>query len=120
MEQEVDMKGKLSAFKTALILAAVTLAGGLILTPSVGAARVWVDVGVGVPFPYPYYYPYYAPYYYPSIVYAQPPAIYAPQPAAPAGAPAAQTWYYCNNPQGYYPYVSACPGGWREVPATPH
>ena len=26
-------------------------------------------------------------------------------------------WYYCNYPPGYYPYVHACPSGWRVVPA---
>jgi len=24
-------------------------------------------------------------------------------------------WYYCQNPQGYYPYVKSCPGGWMQV-----
>jgi len=24
-------------------------------------------------------------------------------------------WYYCENPRGYYPYVSECPGGWMKV-----
>ena len=24
-------------------------------------------------------------------------------------------WYYCENPQGYYPYVKSCPGGWMKV-----
>ena len=28
-------------------------------------------------------------------------------------------WYYCNNPEGYYPDVQQCPGGWRTVPASP-
>ncbi|HLY79308.1 MAG TPA: hypothetical protein VKQ70_08035 [Caulobacteraceae bacterium] len=26
-------------------------------------------------------------------------------------------WYYCPSPPGYYPYVHACPSGWRVVPA---
>jgi hypothetical protein len=29
-------------------------------------------------------------------------------------------WYYCDNPQGYYRYVSHGPGGWWQVPATSH
>lgn len=29
------------------------------------------------------------------------------------------TWYHCDNPSGYYPYVSQCPGGWQAVPAAP-
>jgi hypothetical protein len=29
-------------------------------------------------------------------------------------------WYYCRNPQGYYPYVKRCPSGWmRVVPSPP-
>jgi hypothetical protein len=24
-------------------------------------------------------------------------------------------WYYCQDPQGYYPYVKTCPGGWMKV-----
>jgi hypothetical protein len=28
-------------------------------------------------------------------------------------------WYYCNNPQGYYPDVRVCPNGWKTVPAQP-
>ena len=27
-------------------------------------------------------------------------------------------WYYCSNPQGYYPYVKSCPGGW--IPVAPN
>ena len=28
-------------------------------------------------------------------------------------------WYYCEDPQGYYPYVKACNGPWQPVPPTP-
>ncbi|MGA8758346.1 MAG: hypothetical protein WB611_18860 [Stellaceae bacterium] len=31
---------------------------------------------------------------------------------------AAQTWYYCSNPAGYYPYVSQCYTQWQPVPAS--
>ena len=24
-------------------------------------------------------------------------------------------WYYCPNPQGYYPYIKNCPNGWMKV-----
>jgi hypothetical protein len=27
-------------------------------------------------------------------------------------------WYYCRNPQGYYPYLTSCPGGWVQVIPT--
>jgi hypothetical protein len=29
-----------------------------------------------------------------------------------------QTWYYCSNPAGYYPYVTQCNTGWQAVPAS--
>jgi len=28
-------------------------------------------------------------------------------------------WYYCQNPQGYYPYVRQCPSGWQTVVPPP-
>jgi len=43
----------------------------------------------------------------------QPVQVQQPSPSAPP------SWYYCNNPHGYYPYVTNCPGGWVSVPATP-
>jgi len=67
----------------------------------------------GYPYPYPYYYPPYPAYY-------APPA--APPPQAPiqaTGAPPQQFWYYCDNPQGYYPYVTDCSSSWRQVTPTP-
>jgi hypothetical protein len=32
--------------------------------------------------------------------------------------PYSQTWYYCSEPAGYYPYVSQCNTGWQTVPAS--
>ena len=29
-----------------------------------------------------------------------------------------QTWYYCSDPSGYYPYVTQCNTGWQTVPAS--
>lgn len=29
------------------------------------------------------------------------------------------SWYHCNKPEGYYPYVKECRSGWEEVPASP-
>ena len=26
-------------------------------------------------------------------------------------------WYYCHNPDGFYPSIKACPTGWQRVPA---
>lgn len=60
-----------------------------------------------------------APYYYsaPPVVVQQPP-VYV-QPTEPPEEP--KYWYYCQNPQGYYPYIQQCPKGWMKVvpPATP-
>jgi hypothetical protein len=29
-------------------------------------------------------------------------------------------WYYCSNPQGYYPYVKNCSVNWIPVPPKPN
>jgi len=58
-------------------------------------------------------------YPYPTVIstvtYPEPAAA-PPPPAVPAATP---TYYYCDNPAGYYPYVPNCPTPWRAVPATP-
>jgi hypothetical protein len=65
----------------------------------------------------------------PRPVYVAPPVYYAPPPPAaypsyvPAPVPPGPAasgyqpyyWYYCQNPQGYYPYIKSCPGGWMTV-----
>jgi hypothetical protein len=63
-------------------------------------------------------------YFYPEPVYPYPtyvpPAVIVQQPPPmPQGLPPAQSWYYCDNPKGYYPYVASCGTAWREVPTTP-
>jgi hypothetical protein len=40
------------------------------------------------------------------------PPVVVPPPA-PLQPPA--YWYYCQDPQGYYPYTRECPGGWMTV-----
>jgi hypothetical protein len=58
------------------------------------------------------------PAYYPEPAYVAP-YVYSP-PAATVAAPSAQSWWYhCSNPEGYYPYVTACPPGWTRVSPTP-
>ena len=71
------------------------------------------------------------PYYYADdVYYVQQPSGYqvvAPPPDQTAtmpgeGAPpaaASGSWYYCRSANGYYPYVSQCPEGWKTVPASP-
>jgi len=36
-----------------------------------------------------------------------------------AAQPAQGSWFYCESVKGYYPYVSECKEGWRQVPAAP-
>jgi len=48
-------------------------------------------------------------YWYPAPVYPY------PDPFIPPGA-APGFWYWCDAYQQYYPYVGACPSGWRAVP----
>ena len=73
----------------------------------------WVVGGVYYPYPAPVY-PYPDPYTPPvAVAPAPPPVAQAPGPAQ------AGTWYYCDAPRGYYPYVPQCQSAWRAVPATP-
>ena len=68
--------------------------------------------------PYYPYYPYNPYYSNPPVVIEQQPSTYIQQ------APQDETqsyWYFCKNPEGYYPYVKKCPKGWLKVipPQTP-
>ncbi|MBS4097978.1 MAG: hypothetical protein KGZ83_14195 [Sulfuricella sp.] len=112
-----------------------------------GSVGIYLGPGPAWPwYAYPprYYYPPYPPYQPmvvvpptppvyiertdipPALTVQPPPAIQAPAPApvppavqAPAPAPESY-WYYCTDPQGYYPYVKSCPLGWQKVaPAVP-
>ena len=89
--------------------------GGWGWGPSIGLG---LDLGLSG---YPYYCSPYYPYYSPAPVIEQPTAeIYAePVPSQPS-QPVQQTyWYYCRAPEGYYPYVKQCPGGWMKVVPSP-
>ena len=61
---------------------------------------------------YGYGYPGYGYYNSPVVVEREAPVYVQPE-AQP------QYWYYCQAPQGYYPYVQQCPGGWQKVLPTP-
>ena len=61
-----------------------------------------VDIIIGPSLGWTYYPP---PYY--------PPPVYIEQ--APAAPPPQNYWYYCTDPQGYYPTIKECPGGWLKV-----
>jgi hypothetical protein len=85
----------------------------------VGHPRVWVG-----------YRGWWGPWFYwgaPVVVgppYAPPPVVMQQQPPVYAEPEQNQNyWYYCQNPQGYYPYINSCPGGWMKVvpqPAPPN
>src|SRR5689334_12119918 len=71
-----------------------------------GHARVGVFIGAPLwpwYYPAPYYYP--PPYAYPPVVTvpAAPPPVYVEQASPPQATQ--NSWYYCSNPDGYYPYV---------------
>jgi len=80
-----------------------------------GGPHVLIGGYFGLPYYYPYGYPSYYTYAcpYPSYpyTYAEPP-VYVEQDQP-------SYWYYCRDPQGYYPYVTSCPSGWTRVIATP-
>lgn len=62
--------------------------------------------------PYPYYYS------SPRVIIERPTTDYYIQPTPEQRAEPAY-WYYCRKPDGYYPYVKQCPGGWMKVVPTP-
>jgi hypothetical protein len=73
-----------------------------------GGGGVGIGISIG-----PFWVPDAAP------VVVPPPAAVIPDPSVvrpPTGPP---SWYSCDNPLGYYPYVSQCPRGWRAVSPTP-
>jgi len=85
-------------------------------------------IGLGFYFgpPYPLYSPFYYPYpAYPPVVVvpAQPQEYIEKGQFSDPQASASQSgnyWYHCDRPEGYYPYIKDCPGGWKaEVPSPP-
>ena len=77
--------------------------------------------GYGYPF-YDYGYPFYYPPYYaypPTIIVPTEPPVYIQKEQPQPVQPQSNYWYYCENPQGYYPYVKNCPNGWQQVSPQP-
>ncbi len=78
--------------------------------------RARVNVWFGGPFWWGIPFGYGFPYVVERPVIVQPSA----EPVfVPSAAQQMHYWYYCRDAQMYYPYVSACPSAWQEVPATP-
>lgn len=57
--------------------------------------------------------------YPPAVRVPATPPVYIQQEQPRPVQPRANYWYYCQNPEGYYPYVKACPGGWLQVAPQP-
>jgi hypothetical protein len=53
-------------------------------------------------------------HWYPQPVYPAPAPMFQPAPVVVPGV-----YYYCGNPAGYYPQVSACLMPWQTVQAPP-
>jgi hypothetical protein len=89
--------------------------------------RSHFGVFIGAPWPWyhppPWNYPpayYYDDYYPRTVIVPSSPSQYIERSEEDSGsAPASGYWYYCRNPDGYYPYVKECPGGWQKVPPQP-
>lgn len=83
----------------------------------------WLVSGAYYPYAAPVY-PYPDPYVPPTVVVTQPQqpvVVEAPAQPATTMVPPQSTnvWYFCESSKSYYPYVSQCPEGWKQVPATP-
>lgn len=77
----------------------------------------WITAGIWYFYPGPVY-PYPDPYTPPVI--NQQPQVMEPQSNIPIPPQqTAQTWYYCDSANSYYPYVPSCAEGWKTVPAQP-
>lgn len=76
---------------------------------------VWIGPGWGPVYPYPFYVG-------PPAVIERPVIIREPPPVYVEKAPSLRDedyWYYCPDPQGYYPEVKKCPKGWLKVVPSP-
>ncbi len=60
-------------------------------------------------------------FFYPNAIYPYPDYVsdFADYPSDYYGPPGNQTWWYCRNPAGYYPYVRNCMIPWQPVQAAP-
>lgn len=79
--------------------------------------RAQVGIAIGIPLVT-------APWYYPQPqIYPNPPVAALPQAYIEMHSrqvqPSGSWWYYCHNPEGYYPYIKECPQGWQLVDPQP-
>lgn len=57
--------------------------------------------------------------YPPTIVVPVTPPVYIQREQPRPVQPQTNYWHYCQDPEGYYPYVKNCPGGWLPVAPQP-
>ncbi|MDY7537181.1 hypothetical protein QN372_11160 [Undibacterium sp. RTI2.1] len=121
-------------FVSMLVILAITSSSVALARPFYHGPRFGLGIYVN-PFPVfasSYYYggPYYYPNtyrYYPDVVVAPPTTVYIeqsnsnnpPNNYVTPGTPQQSSgdWYYCHNPDGFYPSIKSCPAGWQRVPA---
>lgn len=82
-----------------------------------GHGGYYGGIGLGI-YGWPYYFPYYA---YPPAVVTVPatPPVYIQQSAPTVQQYPSGYWYYCYNPEGYYPYIKKCLNDWQQVEPIP-
>ncbi len=96
--------------------------GGYINTVNFGIHLGYPGYGYYDPFFYPpfhHYPPIVIPVAPPVVVPSAPPVYVQQQEEIVTHQPQASDWYYCRNPDGYYPYVKQCPDGWLRVDPQP-
>lgn len=116
------MKG-IKPFYLIAVLAAALFSGAASADRGHGHGHGHIGLGFYFGAPYPYYYspyPYY-PYPYPPVIAtpASPPVYIERGDEQDDQQSGEYYWYHCKKPEGYYPYVKQCPGGWEQVEPEP-
>lgn len=90
-----------------------------------GFSRGFYGLGFGFgPGYYGGYYPFYGGYggyygYPPVVTVPAIPPVYIQQSPSVAQQYQSGYWYYCSNPEGYYPYIKECLTSWQQVEPRP-
>ena len=120
MQRGLDMKKVIFILVLALlVLVSISTLPGNAEARGGFRGSIWIGPGWWGPSYYPYYpyYPY-SPYYEePTIIQERPQGYQQPAPQSEEQS----YWYFCTKPQGYFPYIKKCPGGWLKVvpPSAP-
>lgn len=76
------------------------------------------NYGFGYGYRDPFFYG--GPYNYgPTFVVPMTPPVYIQREEVQPVQPQTHYWHYCQDADGYYPYVKQCPGGWLLVAPQP-